>query len=260
MAYELQWGSDKPGHLVFLIDLSGSMEKKMDYVIEVVYKTCKSVYAHSQRSERVSISIYGYNDHIYELFKPNTTASELGTILYNVKEKGLSHLFLVQPVAKSLTFMELAFKKAKEDVEKWIKNQIENPNFGPNRVPAPIVINVTDGKPYEGKNSNQKDVFNRTLRAAQDLMNIRTNDGSVRLFNIHHAVDSTKEPMRFPTVRPTGDIVNEFLYDASSSMSDDMVASAQKYFNIATSGAKCVISNETKVENIIKFLEWGSSK
>ncbi len=65
MDYELQWGTDKPGHIVFLIDLSGSMDDKIDYVIESVQKTCQNILTRcvsgTSIKERVCISAYGYN-------------------------------------------------------------------------------------------------------------------------------------------------------------------------------------------------------
>lgn len=268
MAYELRWGSDKPGHIVFLIDLSGSMTNKIDYVIDAVHRTCKSISARSMKgikpSERVSVSIYGYNYHIVNLFKPYTSAQELSDILARVKEARKTDknaaLFDINGEAKPeyQTRMQLAFETATADIEEWIRKQ-EN-ELGADNVPAPIVINITDGYPYEGDSNKQKDYFSNTLTAAKKLMSIKTNDGNVRVFNIHHDPDSKTATLRFPQSRPVSDEVMQFLFDASSPMSEDMVSIAQNYFNEAGMGSTCMISNEKDVSNIIRFLEWGSSK
>ena len=80
MAYELQWGSDKPGHIVFLMDLSGSMENKIDDVINAVQNTCKSIVARCMAGkdlrERVFVSVYGYNFEVKELLTKKTVIEE----------------------------------------------------------------------------------------------------------------------------------------------------------------------------------------
>lgn len=260
MAYELQWGSDKPGRIVFLIDLSGSMENKIDVVITAVQNTCKSLVARCMSGktlkERVSISVYGYNYQITELLQK--TPSSIRDLAIALKASANKPLFDKTKEAKPeyQTVMRIAFEKAKSDIEQWINNQ-KSDNVA--QIPSPIVINISDGFPYEGKEKNQKQVFAETLKAAQELTSISTPDGNVRLFNVHFDPDSKEETLRFPKKRPDDERL-QFLFDASSPMSEDMINSARAYFNEAEIGSRCMLSNEKEISNLARFIEWGSSK
>lgn len=259
----LDWCSDSPGHIVFLIDLSESMENKVDYVIEAIYQTCKSIVTHCGEKERMSVSIYGYNYKIVQLLEPNTSSEMLKNIVKEARKSG-KPMFDKTGKAKPQyqTRMQLAFETAKKDVEAWIKQQESDERFGPQKIPAPIVINITDGYPYEGEEYDQKETYANTLKAAKDLMSIKTIDGNVRLFNIHHDPNAVGKTKSFPKSKPVGDDVMEFLYDASSPMPSDMIDNARECFPEADiqSQSKCMISYETEVSKITKFLEWGSTK
>lgn len=260
MAYELQWGSDKPGHIVFLIDLSESMENKIDYVIDALQKTCQSIVTHCvsgrEVKNRISVTILGYNYQIKTLLKAES-ARDLAIKVANARKAG-KPLFDKQNEAKPeyQTRMQAAFEAAQVDIEQWIAKQ----KAAGAPIPAPIVINITDGEPWEGKAYNQKDVYSNTLKAARNLMNISTPDGNVRLFNIHHDPSSKSETLRFPTTKPNSEHL-QFLYDASSGMSEDMLKTAHSYgFITADMNSRCMISNEHEVSKLASFIEWGSSK
>ena len=152
---KMTWGTDHPGHIVFLVDLSGSMKDKIDYVIDALYRTFQAIIIHctpgGHVKNRVSVAVYGYNYHIVELL--------------NVDAFGLAKAFLVakkenKPIfdknveakPEHQTCMKMAFDKAKEDIEQWIAAQRAN---GITAIPAPIVINITDGKPDEGASVSQ---------------------------------------------------------------------------------------------------------
>lgn len=263
MDYELQWGTDKPGHIVFLIDLSGSMDDKIDYVIESVQKTCQNILTRcvsgTSIKERVCISAYGYNYRVTNLFKCNPASMRDIALLLKQSRVSGQPIFDKSNEAKPeyQTRMQLAFEKAKEDIEQWVSEQKQK---GFTKIPAPIVINITDGYPYEGKEYVQTDVFENTLRAAKSLMDYRTMDGNVRIFNVHYDPSSSISTLRFPKTRPSGEEL-QFLYDASSPMSGDLIAAAKNYgFEEAEIGSKCMISNEKEVSKLASFIEWGSSK
>ena len=259
--YKLQWGSDRPGHIVFLVDLSGSMEDKIDYVIDALQKTCQSIVTRcisgAQVKNRVSVSIYGYNYHIVELLK--TDAHGLAVAVRDARKEQRA-LFDKNGIAKPeyQTCMKMAFDKAKQDVEQWISEQKAQ---GRTEIPAPIVINITDGEPYEGQDVSQEEVFDKTRRAAEALMNVKTVDGNVRIFNVHHDPTTTDSSLSFPTSQPTINEHMAFLYQVSSPMYEDLVASAQSYgFPNAAIGSHCMISNEKDIGRVASFIEWGSSK
>lgn len=260
MDKKLQWGSDQPGHVVFLVDLSGSMENKIDYVIDALQSTCKSLVTRCvvgrQVKNRVSVSIFGYNYHIVELLKAD--AHGIAVALSEARKEGRP-LFDKNGIAKPefQTCMRMAFEKAKQDIEEWIVCQR---SLGRVKIPSPIVINITDGEPYEGDDINQDNLFNETLQAAQALMRVETDDGNVRIFNIHHDPQSVGSPLRFPVEKPTSSPNMAFLYDASSVMTEDMIDLAHKFdFMEAAKGSHCMISNESSPSNVSRFIEFGSS-
>lgn len=260
--YELKWNSDHPGHVVFLLDLSGSMadDNKINYVIDAVQDSVENLLTHCRNdkgtAKRVSVSVYGYNYHIVELWK-NYDVRQMAGAMLDAEEAG-KKIFDPQGNAKPeyQTCMRLAFEKAKKDVEAWIQSQ-----QGKTDIPSPIVINVTDGYPYEGEEYNQEQVYADTLKAAQELMHISTPDGYVRLLNIHHDPKTNTANVKFPCAMPTqGDNVR-FLFQASSPLTAQMAIAANNMgFAEAREGSRAMISNETQPSIITQFLNWGSSQ
>ena len=258
MAYELAWNSKQPGHFVYLIDLSGSMENKINDVIHVVKSTCDSLvnncYGIDGPKERLSVSLYGYNHETVPLLESTPSSiKELGLAIMK-SEKSNTPFVTVKPTGQ--TFMKRAFEVAKKDVEDWIKQQ---KNAGRENIPAPIIMNITDGFPYEGKGKSQALVFEETLKAAQDLTSISTSDGNVRLYNIHFDPESKEDTLKFPKLRPSERHL-QFLYDASSSLSEDMFIVAKNYFKEAEIGSRCMLSNVKDLEDLANFIDWGSTK
>ncbi len=261
--YTTKWNSDHPGHIVFLLDLSGSMAEgdAIDYLIDSVQTTIENLLTHCRNdkggpAERVEVSIYGYNYQIVELWK-NYSVKMMTQAMIEAEEND-SKIFDRNSNAKPeyQTCMRLAFVKAKADVEEWIGRQIDKED-----IPAPIVINVTDGFPYEGKNKDQNDVYKKTLQAAQDLMSIFTNDGHVRVFNIHYDPNTKEKTVRFPCEIPTNENM-QFLYNASSPLTDKMIIAANNRFGFeeAKKGSHALISNEKDPGKLASFLDWGSSQ
>ena len=261
--YELKWNSDHPGHVVFLLDLSGSMERnnKINYVIDAVQDSIENLLTHCRNdkglpAERVSVSVYGYNYRIVELWK-NYGVKQMAIAMIEAEDAG-KKIFDSNGKAKPeyQTCMKMAFEEAKRDVEQWIKSQ-----RGRSDMPSPIVINVTDGKPYEGENYNQDQVYADTLKAAQELMKVTTPDGNVRLLNIHHDPSTNDPTLTFPYSRPQIDKNMQFLFQASSLLTEKMAVAANKMgFPEAREGSRAMISNANKPSIVTQFLNWGSSQ
>lgn len=252
--YELKWNSATPGHIVFLIDLSGSMSdnQKIDYVMDALKGTLELLMAYTEGKERVEISIYGYNYQIVEIWK-NKTVPEVVQILTDAEETG-KKLFNLR--TEYQTCMRLAFEKAKQDIEEWLKVQKQK---GILNSPSPVVINITDGFPYEGPNFNQDEVYTNTLKAAKDIMSIATSDGNVRLFNIHFEPQSEEPTLRFPAKEPNSKNL-QFLYNASSVMTPQMILSANIYgFTETKEGSHALVSNEKDAYKLARFLQWGTT-
>lgn len=266
--YKTDWNSVHPGHLVFLLDLSGSMKdyNKIDFAINALQTTLSDINSlcvkpimingnpSAEIRERISVSIYGYNYQVKNLGNiKNWGPKEIGPFLKQARKQNRP-IFDKNNEAKPeyQTCMRLAFDEAKRDIEQWIAKQQASV------VPSPIVINITDGYPYEGKDYNEDDVLSRTLRAANDLMAIRTSDGPVRIFNIHYEPSSKIPTLRFPRTEPN-DRILRFLYNASSSVTTDMAKALYPYFPGVTEGARAMISNEKSAENLTAFISTGST-
>ena len=217
MAYDLPWGAAHPGHLVYLLDFSDSMKDdgKIDILLDVLKMACLELFYNTRNLIRGSISIIGYNSDVATLFK--------GTLgeLYNEYEQGGGRNYSLLDKTKSLaeggcrpewqTYTAKAFRWAKSDIEEWIAEQ----ERAGKRIPAPMVIHVTDGYPYDEERTDS-DAKEDALKAAQEIMNISIPDGSPLIFNIHIGDDSSREVL-FPTQRPSEEN-QQFLYDASSIM------------------------------------------
>lgn len=155
---------------------------------------------------------------------------------------------------QGLRYMRLAFDEAKKDIEKWIMKQIG----AKMKIPAPVVINITVGSPYEGGYKTWNEVSRETLNSARALMNISIPDGCIRLFNIHHDPETTNPTMIFPSQCPSHP-AEKFLYEASSVMDEDTLTSAKALFN-ATTGARCMVSNEKDPSKLVMLIEFGSTQ
>lgn len=274
--YKTDWNSLHPGHLVFLLDLSGSMNEnnKIELAIEALQTTLSNINALCIKSvgvgtsnipsieirERVSISIYGYNYQVKNLGNiKNWGPKEIGPFLKSARKQGIpifheknkdtGEIRIIDEVKPEYqTCMRLAFDEAKRDIEQWLAKQNNS-----SEIPSPIVINITDGYPYEGKNTDQNKVFENTLRAAKDLMAIRTSDGPVRVFNIHYEPGNNLPTLRFPQNEPKDQIL-QFMYNASSLLTDDMAKALSIKFKEATEGACAMVSNEKDVEDLTAFI------
>lgn len=259
MAYNLAWGSNHPGHLVYLIDLSQSMaeNQKIDNVIETIYQVSNYLVAGcfdevSQiYKDRFTFTIIGYNSDIVPLFKGS--AIELDKYM-NERSNSRLPFFDKNNEAKPQwqTYTEKGFKAVADDIKQWIDQQEKN-NIP---TPAPIVIHITDGYPYE-QGRNEKEAREAALKAARDIMSISVPDGNVLLFNIH-IEKGEFETLSFPNVKPD-DVQRQFLYDASSVMTDEVVERAQRQGLPAKTGSHFMVSNESDKYALAKLVVFGSS-
>lgn len=102
------------------------------------------------------------------------------------------------------THVHQAFGRAKELLEKWMKEHHDKDCY------PPTIINITDGQ------------FNHTtvdniIQQANELKSMFTNDGNVLLWNIHITPDSLEQVL-LPVGKEElkGDKYSELLYDMSS--------------------------------------------
>lgn len=262
--YRLRWNSCQPGHLVFLIDLSRSMIREMnnkrlvDVMMDVLNSLFDSLNGEICQGEdvedRFSVTVLGYNSDVKVLLKANN-GEEFNTFFQNVSKN--KRLFdtgkggIAEPNWQ--TFMADAFDEAKKDIEEWIARQSK----GGKKMPAPVVINITDGEPNEGGNV---DAIGKALRAAENLKNISTEDGNVLLFNIHFTPNGGEKKIVFPVVKPV-DKKASFLYTASSIIPNTLIGAAKETWPDyeISEASRAMISNENNVDSLLKFISWGSS-
>lgn len=270
MSYSVKWNENHPGHIVYLIDLSGSMGKvrpsdgkrMVDVVLTTIHKLFKNLDSKMVKDgkvlDRMSASVYGYNDEVITLFKGENAlainklviAAMRQGVLFKSQEKG------DEAYPQWRTFMADAFDKAAEDIKEWIKKQ-EAKGIAPEKIPVPVVINITDGEPYEGDNV---DAVKKALVAARKLKEIHVDDGNVLVFNIHFTADTNSQRILLPHTPPSENNCR-FLFEASSVIPEILAKKAPNIFKTddITAESRAMISNESNPVNLLAFITWGTS-
>lgn len=263
---KLQWGQKTPGHLVILIDQSTSMnvkdangktraEKVVEAVQSAVVNCVDGCISGMSVKNRFFLTIIGYGG------EPTPTvntlkeewAKNLIPELQAIKANGGT---LIPVEARGWTPMAEAFDLAKECLEGWLESCQEKVDDGSYLgIPAPIVINVTDGEPYDGSLTTAKD---RAAVAAKELMSLTGSEGNVILFNLHISDEGSE--IVFPNDKSVlnGCPEGEFLYDISSDMTDEMANSAaEQGIEGVCAGSKCMAAN-IKGDTITRLIDFGS--
>ena len=262
MAYSLSWGSNHPGFLVYLIDLSGSMStnSRIEYVSETVTKVSEYLVGMCENGElqnRFDIRIIGYNSDVIDLFSGSVI--DLDNKLEEAFNKKVSLFGTFDGKAEPnwQTYTAKGFRAAADQVLTWI-NQQQSKNIP---IPAPVVIHLTDGHPEESGRSEAEATAD-ALKAANEIKSISVPDGNVLLFNIH--IDEVEgNSLRLPSQRPTGSDVKssrlQFLFDASSIMTDVFVNRANAFKLDAEQGSRFMVSNESDKDLLARLIAFGSS-
>ncbi len=263
MNCKLNWNAKHPGHIVYLVDLSGSMERELngkslvDNVMNVLYSLFinldEEVAATGEPSDLLSATVIGYNSDVEVLHK-SENGDEFDKFVYNVERTGV--LFDPEKIKPQWqTYMAAAFDAAAKDINEWLAKQ---KNQG-KQTPAPVVINITDGKPEESGITIPQ-AIDKALKAAENLKSISTPDGNALLFNIH-ITPNKAEKIILPSVEPTNDEFAKFLYKASSVIPSSLIDKAKHIWPdcTVTSESKAMVSNENDVGSLLSFITWGSS-
>lgn len=258
MAYQLPWGSTHPGLLVYLVDLSGSMEwddkiKRVSNTIwEVIDRMVPPCQDMGVYKERFRLEMIGYNQYTYKLFSGGV--NEMLNRLDNTETTRQFIDISKEGKPQGLTLMAMAYEKAAEVINKWISTQ--NAKGVP--TPAPIVINITDGYPEESGLSAEQS-RDKALKAADALKNISVPDGNVLLFNIHiDGVAGSEPEIKLPNIRPT-DFRKGFLYDASSELNEEFVSRAIRAGLPASKGSHFMASNISDQSLLSRLIVFGST-
>lgn len=260
MANNLKFTSDHPGHIVYLIDLSESMgwenNKRINMLLDVLYKVLDDMIADNTPDtlhNRVSVTIIGYNTDIVDLFSGDLIELDKYLDKHNP-------LFDINAEAKPRwqTFMADAFDAAGRDIKKWIEKQEK----GGIAIPAPIVINITDGIPEEGEKQNDPThakAMARAKAAAKRLKDISVPDGNVLLFNIH--IGEGKGAV-LPNSIPSSDSTNlgiKFLFEISSTLNGEQIETARRtQIDEAQPGSRFMAFGQTDRRKLFRLIKFGS--
>ncbi len=246
----IQWGTKTPGHIIYLIDQSGSMsgvneQKAAESITAAIIETLKGCINGKEVRNRVYVTIIGYgNENGVSIVREGWIADFVSD-LQNCKTNGTT---IIAPKSYGMTPMAEAFTMANKCIETWLAQRQSQDA----KVPAPIVINITDGYPDDVTTATQE---------AQKIMNIQTrDDGNVLVFNIHMDDSSDQVEIKFPTNKSVlnGVPEGEFLFDISSEMTEDFIraAKAQRFEGIMT-GSKGFVVN-AKGDTLVRFVTFGS--
>lgn len=175
-SYKNQANSDHPATLIYLVDISGSMNATMQggkSRIEIAKNAIQVAYAQMiQRSmrqgkihPRYRVGMIAYSDKIYDVY------GEIGSIVSidRIKDEGIPAI-----TPQKSTNMAKAFRYAekliREDIQKWPSKWIQE-------CPPPMVINITDCEFDEEQAQDP-------LEYAKRLQDIALPDGNVLVENI----------------------------------------------------------------------------
>lgn len=275
--YTKQWSSATPGYLIFLVDQSGSMkeiytgnETQAEFTAKAINRVIQNLVitntAGEKTKDRVFISLIGYGgkggnsvDDIRSDYLSNFADQPLRIEKVTKKVSdgagGLIDIqdelpIFIEPVFNGFTPMASALEFVQQLIQGWIQKKPDNP--------APVIINISDGMPYNGNQTNPEEERDNTIKAATDLMNILTNDGYTLLFNVH--ISATGNEITFPESESElkNNEMAELLFKISSKVPDAYKAAASKLQLNVKQNSKGFIANADPV-TLIKFINFGSS-
>lgn len=257
----INWGTRSPGHLMFLIDQSSSMNlcntegrsraEVVAMAIQSAIIDCvNGCISGTQIKNRLFITIIGYGGSDApnaKIIKEDWVGNYVAQ-LQDVKNNG--GLFI--PIeANGYAPLSKAFDLATECLETWINVCQEKKEEGIySDIPAPIVINITDGEPFDG----EPDAKGRAEMSAQKLKSLIVSSGNVILFNVY--ISDEGDEVLFPKRDeiPRDCYVSEFYFGISSNISNNVSnIHAESYGGQIHKDAKC-LALKIRTESIVQFI------
>ncbi len=268
---EMQWSSATPGLLVIMVDQSGSMtldyedgDTRSEFASKVVNRVINTLiqknFDGKEPKDRCYIAVIGYDNEVTLLTSGYLKELEKSPKrIASVKKKvsngngGFIEIdtkmpIWVEPINEDrCTNMMGAFDMAKDIVSNWIEDK---PNF-----PAPVIINISDGLPYDGREIEEcmldtKDIVNK-------IKKLNTLDGKIQIFN---AMIGEGNKIVFPkSASKLERLEAQFLYEISTEIPEAYRGAAEKNDLKYESGARGTIYN-ADAEDIVKLIDFGSSK
>ncbi len=267
--YSAEISRQNPGCLIFLIDQSGSMARRIaggelqkkqavaDAINRLLYNTVLRCAKEDGVRPYFDIGVFGYGvgsgvesafdadllsvtDIAERSKRIETRQRQVSDGAGGTYEEEFQMPIWFEPVAKGKTLMNAAFERAAAVVTRWIS---QHPDSFP-----PVIIHITDGG-YTDKNP---------ARTVAGIRQQATRDGHVLVFNCH-----ISEKEQVPVVFPNDTQVAGFekrmreLYDLSSLLSEPMQRQAQAKGYPIEPGARGYAINADLV-TLIDFLDIGT--
>lgn len=268
---EMQWSSATPGLLIIMIDQSGSMtlnydenDSRSEFATKAVNRVINTLiqknFDGKEPKDRCYIAVIGYDHEANILVSGYLKELEKKTRrIASVKKKvsngdgGLIEIdtkipVWIEPIYEDrCTNMMGAFDMAKEIVSEWVNDK---PNY-----PAPVIINISDGLPYDGREIEE--CMSETIQIVNMIKEINTTDGKVQIFN---AMIGEGNKVIFPKSESELDSVEaQFLYEISTEIPEAYRGAAEKNELNFNAGAHGAIYN-ADAEHLVKLIDFGSSK
>ena len=186
MPYDILATSKTPALIIYLLDVSGSMNEKLgqkrriDVVMDALGAMLKQMVFRSTKGSRVSpryrVAMYAYSDHVYDLLGGIKSVDQ-------IVQLGVPELSAMRSTDTARAFAQ---------AEKLLQQEL--PALA--HCPAPLVCHMTDGE-YTSADPEP------TVRR---IMNMRVPDGNVLVENIfisdHILSERIADPKRWGGVRP----------------------------------------------------------
>lgn len=268
---EMQWSSATPGLLVIMVDQSGSMtldyeggDTRSEFAAKAVNRVINTLiqknFDGKAPKDRCYVAVIGYDAEVKVLASGflkelESSPKRIANVTKKVSngEGGVIEVDTKMPIwiepiyEDSCTNMMGAFAVVNDLVANWIKDK---PNY-----PAPVVINISDGLPYDGREIEE--CMYETINIVNKLKEQSTSDGKVQIFN---AMIGEGNKVVFPKSTSELDSVEaQFLYEISTEIPEAYKGAAEKNELKFEMGARGAIYN-ADAEHLIKLIDFGSSK
>lgn len=268
---EMQWSSATPGLLVIMVDQSGSMtldyeggDTRSEFAAKAVNRVINTLiqknFDGKAPKDRCYVAVIGYDAEVKVLASGflkelESSPKRIANVTKKVSngEGGIIEVDTKMPIwiepiyEDSCTNMMGAFAVVNDLVANWIKDK---PNY-----PAPVVINISDGLPYDGREIEE--CMYETINIVNKLKEQSTSDGKVQIFN---AMIGEGNKVVFPKSTTELDSVEaQFLYEISTEIPEAYKGAAEKNELKFEMGARGAIYN-ADAEHLIKLIDFGSSK
>lgn len=268
---EMQWSSATPGLLVIMVDQSGSMtldyeggDTRSEFAAKAVNRVINTLiqknFDGKAPKDRCYVAVIGYDAEVKVLASGflkelESSPKRIANVTKKVSngEGGVIEVDTKMPIwiepiyEDSCTNMMDAFAVVNDLVANWIKDK---PNY-----PAPVVINISDGLPYDGREIEE--CMYETINIVNKLKEQSTSDGKVQIFN---AMIGEGNKVVFPKSTTELDSIEaQFLYEISTEIPEAYKGAAEKNELKFEMGARGAIYN-ADAEHLIKLIDFGSSK